>query len=168
MVTEYAKEIASIGISVGLMVLFIVSFYFTIAVNFEKKVVENEVIRLTSRYTNIYQCFPDDLKQDIKSKITDINIKNEANLDNEVIKNNNKLKTEAIIISLIIVIIFIGSSIFICNKYNLDTKSIFLNNLVVVLILGFIEFLFTRFAVYYYKPLDINTINSRILKLFSE
>ena len=61
---------------------------------------------------------------------------------------------------MIIAIIFIFIVFYLyTNKYNIDYKSIILENIAIIIIIGIIDFIFFNTIASKYEPLDDNDIN---------
>lgn len=116
-------------------------------------------------------------KSDIGDKLKPVVIKTLGNMvgseniiQDTIFYNNHKIyKLLNIVIFMILSIIFIFIVFYLyTKKYDIDYKSIILENIIIIVIVGFIEFIFFTTIASQYEPLDDNDIQEFAIDIIKQ
>jgi hypothetical protein len=137
---EYKKILVNASVSVGMMSIFLTVFYFYYVLSVEHEMIEDNVnIMVKELSQSIKPFLTPMMKKNIEENLKNPDMKEQ---DNNVIKSNDKIKSEAIKIMSIIcvlgIIIGYGLSVY----FNIDFYNIIVSNILIVIILGITEYSF--------------------------
>jgi hypothetical protein len=164
------EKMSTIIMSIGIMSLFLIIFFFTYGAYVEHEMVSNEIIRLANIESTYIHLLPDIILDMVKEKIdSQINeVDDDKNIkahDEKVTKNNNEIIEKALTIFGITSAILVILSIIIYLKYrDFSILDVIKVNVLTTLIIAIIEVFFATYIIKLYKPLDINLSNTTILK----
>ena len=152
----------------------LVYFFFTYAKNIEKEIVINNIDYLIKDIIGQYKVFlSNNNKTIIRNSINKIKIKDIKNHDEEVKKSNKILldKTVLIISITLVSALILAYVIFKYNKYhdspsliNLSFFDIIGKNIIILLTVMIIEFLFLKIVIYNHISLEPNVIKKKIIE----
>tara|TARA_Y100001958_G_scaffold49494_1_gene33130 strand:+ start:11471 stop:11992 length:522 start_codon:yes stop_codon:yes gene_type:complete len=140
-------QISDISIHSAIMVIFLTLFFFTISIRLERHVASEQLKNLADTYINYYiiRLSIQNLTQEQKQLMID-KIKNRP--INDDIKNENKkiLIRGIIFITIVTVLTIVINIILYILSSNLDILKIIFNNLIAIMFVAVIEFIFIFFV----------------------
>lgn len=161
---------SNIFIHVAVMSLFLTIFFFTVASNQEKSIVENQVNFIMDEFIGntlgpVDQNEKNKIKQNVNAKMETAK-KSLEGADKDVENQNNKTVKKAfkfvgIVVAIVVVIVLIMGFYF---KWNIDYRMFLLNSAVTgLLFVGITELSFLLLIAKGYYSVDPNKIKSRVV-----
>lgn len=158
--------LCKVSMSILFMSIFIGAFFFTYVAYIEKQVIKNQMDFLVNNLKNSTNMFGKNINDAIKQKINNISVQDLSVEDKLVEQHNKKIIKNVININIIAVVVVSVILYFINTNYNNGTfniKSIFKNNLIILVCIAFTEFLFITFFGANYISIEPNTVFLTIL-----
>ena len=156
-------QISDISIHSAIMVIFLTLFFFTVSIRLEKHVASEQLKNLADTYINYYivrlsiQNITPEQKQIMVDKI-----KNRP-VDDEIKKENEKILIRGLIfITIVTVLAIVINIILYMLSSNLDLLKIIYNNLIAIMFVAVIEFIFIFFVGKNVNIIKISKINNDI------
>jgi hypothetical protein len=146
-------------LNITFITIFISVFYFNYVCNVEAEIVKSQAIFLTDDLFNDMQLLPDTIKQTIFSNLPSV----KPGLDNEQLQKNHALKKQTYKTLLIIFVIGISLSYYLCNKYNYDFSEHIIYSLVLVCFVCLTEYIFLKIVTSNFITSDPNYIKYSFL-----
>ena len=163
---EIIKTIINILLFGALASSFIGVFFFTYAKNIEQEIVLNNIEYSINELTNdILYILPLDITIDIQKQLNDIKLDDMTEADNKVKKSNKELLKLAFTVQGIFLIIVLGIVISLKLYYpnDISLMQIFSENIILLIAIGIIEFIFLKFIAAQFKAADINKIKYEVI-----
>ena len=163
-------QISDISIHSAIMVIFLTLFFFTVSIRLERHVASEQLTNLADTYTNYYiirlsiQNITPKQKQIMIDKI-----KNRPK-DDFIKKENKKILIRGLIfITIVTVLTIVINIILYILSSDLDLLKIILNNLIAIMFVAIIEFIFIFFIGQNVSIIKVSKITndlSRVLKKY--
>jgi hypothetical protein len=156
----------TIMLNVLFISLYIVIFFFTYGSFIEKKVVKNQMKFLSDNISDNIKIYGKDVNSSLKNIFTSLEEPNLVEEDKMVEESNKKVLMTAIKANVVFFIIVILIVYFIYSKSNKDfnMKRIIVQNLIILVFVGFTEFSFLTYFGSKYISIDPNFIKLKILE----
>jgi hypothetical protein len=151
--------------------IFIILFFFTYGSYIEKKIVVEQMVFLSKDIKNFFSIFGKNINDNISKKLNDIPMPNLETQDLKAKENNNKIKIDSLkfivlFILVISIIVYFNYSKYGNNSYNLG--NIISENLVILVGIGIIEFVFLTYFGSRYISINPNLVKLTILETLRE
>ena len=144
---------------------FLTIFFFTYVKNIEKEIVINNTKYITDSLIDNYTILlGKDQKEYIAKLLDNIDINDLTNEDKKVIDENKKLFNKTIKILIIGLIIVLIVTFIICSKYNIKYTDVVIKNLILMVFIGIVEFIFLKYFIRNYLSANINYVKSELIK----
>jgi len=153
-------QISDVSIHSTIMVIFLTCFFFLISIRIEKHVAQEQIDKISKLYTSDLVLTPE-----LKAKIiSSIKLEKE---DDSIEKGNNNILVIGYIFTGVITIMCIVINIVL---YNISTKlnigKVIVNNLITIIFIAFIEFIFIYFIGKNVDMIKASEINNKIYNIF--
>ena len=159
-------QISDISIHATIMVIFLTIFFFTISVKIEKHVAKEQMTKISKIYTEKYivKEIIGGISQNDKDDMIE-SLKNKGDID---ISETNKtiIKRGIIFVSVMTIITIILNAVLYYVSKNLNIASIILTNLIAIMFIGLIEFIFIFFVGKNVDIIQSSWLNTEIYKVF--
>jgi len=159
-------QISDISIHATIMVIFLTIFFFTISVKIEKHVAKEQMTKISKIYTEKYivKEIIGGISQDDKDDMIE-SLKNKGDID---ISETNKtiIKRGIIFVSVMTMITIILNAILYYVSKNLNIASIILTNLIAIMFIGMMEFIFIFFVGKNVDIIQSSWLNTEVYKVF--
>lgn len=160
-------QISDISIHTTIMVIFLTVFFFTISVQIEKHVAKEQMNKISRVYTEKYivkEIIGGISNEDKTELIESIN----QNIGEVKISEKNKsiIKRGIIFVSTVTGITIVLNIILYFISSKLDIGSIILSNLIAIMFIGLMEFIFIFFVGKNVDIIQSSWINTEIYKIF--
>lgn len=150
-------------ISVVFISGFISIFFFTYATKVERNIVENQTKSLVNSLTgNISYLVSDNTE--IKEIVNNLSIKDSKDADERVKDKNKKILKEAVLVVGISSLCLILIVIILIIKYKINWKKLLITNIIILIVIGIVEFSFLTFIAQNYKSFDPNYVKYQIIE----
>ncbi len=144
---------------------FLTIFFFTYVKDVEKEIVLNNVKYITNNLIDNYTILLEqDQKTYIANLLNNININDLTNEDKIVIDKNKNLFNKTIKILIIGLICVLVLTFIICSKYNIKYTDVLIKNLILLVFIGIVEFIFLKYFIRNYLSANINFVKSELVK----
>jgi hypothetical protein len=159
-------QISDISIHATIMVIFLTIFFFTISVKIEKHVAKEQMTKISKIYTEKYivKEIIGGISQDDKDDMIE-SLKNKGDID---ISETNKtiIKRGIIFVSVMTMITIILNAILYYVSKNLNIASIILTNLIAIMFIGMMEFIFIFFVGKNVDIIQSSWLNTEVYNVF--
>ena len=164
------QGVSNIVLHVTLIVAFISIFFFTYGSYIEKKVVDNQMEILVENFTADIDIFPDNVRDLMSNTIQNIELPDMKKEDEAVKTSNTKLKKRAFtfIGTLTVVGILTMLILWVASGRKFSLKSIIMENVGLLIVVGLTEFMFTTFVLKNYRSADPNIIKKQVVDNLSD
>ena len=127
------------------MVIFLTIFFFTISVKIEKHVAKEQMTKISKIYTEKYivKEIIGGISQDDKDDMIE-SLKNKGDID--ISETNKTIIKEVLFLSVMTMITIILNAVLYYVSKNLNIASIILTNLIAIMFIGMMEFIFIFFV----------------------
>jgi len=160
------EEIANIILHVTLISTFIGIFFFTYASRIEENIVKKQVAFLIEDNREIISLIPNDIKQNLVSKLNDIKLDLSED-DNKTTEQNKKLLLNAAKILSVVLIVGVYIVLKMSHMYNFNFVHLLKENLIILCFVALTEFVFLTFFVQHYLSIDPNIIKRKFITIIS-
>lgn len=159
-------QISDISIHVTIMVVFLTIFFFTISVRIEKNVAKEQMTKISKVYTEKYivKEILGGISQESKDNLID-SLSNDY--DDETNENNKKIMiTGLIFLTIVSGLTLILNIVLYQLSKRLDIGNIIIHNLIAILFIGLMEFIFIFFIGKNVDIIQSSWINTEVYKIF--
>jgi len=178
MTDSNANSIINIGLHMIILFTFLVVFFFEYISNVSKKTIDDSINDLIKDNTNDLLKKLDEISDDIHddtetgtnldwSQIKDIATTLETEYDEElpdITSHNKKLYNTAIICIVLFTVLLFGFGIYMSHKgFKINWKFILIENFIIFIMIGIIEYLFFVNIAFKYIPVDPSNITNSLL-----
>ena len=176
MTDSKANSILNIGLHMIILFTFLVVFFFEYISNVSKKTIDDSINDLIKDNTNDLLMKLDKISDDINkdtgskldwSQIKDIATTLETEYDEElpdITSHNKKLYNTAIICIVLFTVLLFGFGIYMSHKgFKINWKFIIIENFIIFVMIGIIEYLFFVNIAFKYIPVDPSNITNSLL-----
>lgn len=157
-----------ISINILFMSVFIGFFFFTYAAYIEKQVVASQMEFLCENITNFTSYFGKTPNKLLYNHINNLKLPDLSHEDQEVKESNKKILDKVIKLNTYAIVIVIAIIIFTNYKYNNGNEyplnEVIPQNLVILLVIALVEYVFLTYIGARYISLNPNNIKENILK----
>ena len=166
-------EIISIIINILLSVSFVATFICIFFITYAKKVEEDVVLKnveyiIDNTVGSMTSLIPEPIKLLLRYKLSAQRPKDMTKEDNDVEKKNNELIAYALQVIALCLTAVIILTYFMASTYKLDYSKFIVQNLIIVAVLGYVEYLFLNYAGRNFISADMNVIKTSLLDMISD
>lgn len=152
--------------------IFITIFFFTYGSYLEKEIVKDQMTFLSRNLKQLFKLFGNDANDILISNIKQIKLPDLTEENKKVKENNNKVKITALIFILSITVLLSSILALLFYRFNgkerYELNKIFSENLVILIFVVAVYFVFFTFFSARYVSIDPNIVKLTILELFKE
>lgn len=150
----------------ALAATFIGVFFFTYAKNVERDIVVNNVDYLVDDLLSGSEFLPEAALDMIRNKLNDIKLQNMTKEDEEVAHKNSSLLKLAFTVLGVLIVVAIGAVYFIATSNGFSSQEIieiYVKGFIILICVGFVEFLFLKFIAREYISTDPNIVKYNVV-----
>lgn len=149
-----------------LSICFICIFFFTYTKDVEKYIVTNNVKYLFNNLMPNFNMLPSKQLAILKEGVNNIKLPNLEEEDAKAIESNNELLSKTKIFLGSLFVLAMVFSYHMCKKHGLNFTELLSNNLILLICIALVEFIFLNYIAKKYISADPNMIIKNILKSF--
>jgi hypothetical protein len=137
---HFSEILVNVGVGVAFMSIFVTIFYYYYVLEIEHQMIRDNISIMTGSLLDSYKPFLSPYTINIiKNKLINSDL---SSADKQVSDSNSKIKAESIkSVATISVVMFLFAYL-ISRYFNINFKNIIINNILLLLLLGFTEYTF--------------------------